>query len=165
MKPRFRPGPILITNLKARVAATTFINQVNYMDKRDYEAEKADKRKSTKSGILFLLVFITLFVTVMVRIAARSDSNNSLFSFMPSGNDAYEIAQDYIKPTLKFPDAEFPKDAYQYTSDADSVYVVKAWCYSGKNKAKTNFTVTLKYTGGVNSDGRNWELVNLRDHE
>jgi hypothetical protein len=135
------------------------------MAKRDYEAENADKKKSTKSGILFLLIFIMLFVMVIVRIATRSDSNNSLFSIMPSGDDAYEVAQDYIKPTLKSPDAEFPKDAYQYTSDADSVYVVNAYYYTGEKKVKTNFTVTLKYTGGLSSDGRNWELVNMKDHQ
>jgi hypothetical protein len=130
--------------------------------KRDYIAEKAEKKKSTRGAMWILLIFIILFTIVIIRIATRSDSGGGLFGSMPSGDEAYEMAQDYLKPTIKSPDIEFTKDEYQYTEGGDSVYTVKSYYYTRNPQIKTNFTIKMKYTGGVNTDQRNWDLISIK---
>jgi hypothetical protein len=135
--------------------------------KKDYIAEMKDKRKTTSGAMWILLIFVILFILIIIRFAIRSDSNGGFFGSLPSGNDAYEIAKDYIKPTLKSPDAKFANGDFQCTKTSDSVYVVKSY-FETKNingeKAKTNFAVALKYNGGTSSDERNWTLVRLDEN-
>jgi hypothetical protein len=131
--------------------------------KPDYIAEKAEKKKSTRGAMWILLIFIILFTIIIIRIATRSDSGNGLFSSMPSGDEAYEMAQNYLKPTLRSPDIEFTRDAYQYTEAPDSVYTVRSFYYVGNSRIKINFTVKMKYTGGVNTDQRNWDLISIKN--
>jgi ABC-type phosphate/phosphonate transport system permease subunit len=135
--------------------------------KRDYVAEKAARKRTTKEAMWFLLVLIIIFVVVIVRIAIRSISNDGLFSSMPGGDDAFEIAKDYIRPTLRFPDAVFADGDFQYAKGADSVYVVKSYFESngtGTEKVKTNFTVRIKFNGGSHSNAQNWSLITLEEH-
>jgi ABC-type microcin C transport system permease subunit YejE len=135
--------------------------------KKDYFSEKEAKRRTTKQGMWFLMIFIILFIVVIVRIALRGVINDGLLSTMPSGSDAYEMAKDYIKPTLKIAYADFPEQDYQYNKGADSVYVVKSYFETkdvSGSKVKTNFTVSLKYNGGTISEDRNWTLINIQEH-
>ena len=131
--------------------------------KPDYVAEKAEKKKSTRGAMWILLIFIILFTIVIIRIATRSDSGNGIFNSMPSGDEAYDMAQNYLKPTIKSPDVEFTKDEYQYSAAPDSVYTVKSYYYILNPQTKTNFTIKMRYTGGVNSDKRNWDLISIKN--
>ena len=74
--------------------------------KKDYLADQKHKVGITKQGMVVLFIFIGLFLTVIFRVAVRSGTS-SLFSSMPSGNDAFEIAKYYIKPTIKTADVDF----------------------------------------------------------
>jgi hypothetical protein len=136
--------------------------------KRDYLSEKAAKKKVTREAMWILLIFILLFLGVMFRIAWRSESAGGFFSSMPSGDDAFEIAKDYIMPTLRSANVEFNKD-YQYAKSSDSVYVVKSYFQAkdsvgGNGNVKTNYTITIKYNGGTVSNDRNWSLLNLQEN-
>ena len=63
----------------------------------------------------------------MIRVASRtSTSADSFFNVAPTGNDAYEIAKDYIRPTLKSP-AEFATEGFEFGKDSESVFVVKSY--------------------------------------
>jgi hypothetical protein len=70
-------------------------------------------------------------------------------------------AVDY-SATLRSPDIEFTRDEYQYTEGKDSVYTVRSFYYTGHPPIKTNFVLKMKYTGGGNTDMRNWELVSVK---
>jgi hypothetical protein len=136
--------------------------------KKDYLSEKAAKKKTTKEAMLVLLVFIILFIVIMVRFALRPDSRDNLFSSMPTGSEAYEIAKDYIKPTLKLPDVEFADEEYQYAKGADSVYVVKSYFETkdiSNRKIITNFTIRIKYNGGTTLNEVNWSLISLEENK
>ncbi|OIQ65603.1 hypothetical protein GALL_528370 [mine drainage metagenome] len=85
---------------------------------------------------------------------------------MPTGKDAYEITKDYIQSSVKAFDAEFPDKDYEFTQNADSVYIIKSHFDSRSingTEVKTEFTATLKYNGGSSSDKHNWILVKLEE--
>ena len=134
--------------------------------KKDYLSEKAAKKQVTRQAMWVLLIFILLFLAVMFRIAWRSESAGGFFSSMPSGDEAYEIAKDYVTPTLKSGDVEFDKD-YQYAKGPDSVYVVKSGFKTkdgGNGATKTSYAITIKYNGGAVSSDKNWSLLNLQEN-
>jgi hypothetical protein len=135
--------------------------------KEDYLSEKAHKKRISQQAMWALLIFIALFILIIVRFAFRPDAAEGFFSKLPSGDDAFEIARDYIKPTLKSPDVEFADGIYRYAKASDSVYVVKSYFETkntGNRKVKTNFTITIKYNGGANLNERNWSLLSLEEN-
>ncbi len=135
--------------------------------KKDYLSEKAHKKRISQQAMWALFIFIALFVLIIVRFAFRPDAAGGFFSKLPSGDDAFEIARDYIKSTLKLADVEFAEGVYRYAKAPDSVYIVKSYFETkdtGNGKVKTNFTVTIKYNGGSNLNKRNWSLLNLEEN-
>ena len=135
--------------------------------KRDYVAEKAAKKQSTKQVMWMLLIVVILLGIIMVRLALRLGSKGEFYSSMPSGNDALSIAKDYIRPTLKSPDVDFADEDFQYTKTNDSVYTINSYfltSFNNQQKVKTNFMVKMKYNGGTVSSDKNWSLLNLNEH-
>jgi hypothetical protein len=135
--------------------------------KKNLSAEHARRKKSTNDAMWLLFILITLFTVIIARFALRSGVGNGFFNEMPSGSDAYEIARDYIRPTLRMPDTKFAEDGYQYAKTRDSVYVVKSYFITSfpiNGKVKTNFTIRLKYNGGTSLNDNNWTLVNLQEY-
>jgi hypothetical protein len=135
--------------------------------KRDYLSDKDEKKKSTRQGIIAIVIFVIIFIAVIFRFATRPGNNEGLSHQIPTGKEAYEIAKDYIKPTIKFPEAEFPDSDFQFSKNSDSVYVIKSYYEanngSGQN-VKTNFNITLKYNGGISSKAENWKMVSMEAH-
>jgi hypothetical protein len=131
--------------------------------KRDYyKAEIERKGKSTKQGMAVLILFIILFVIVMVRVALHSDLGVSLSGgTMPSDNDAFIIAKDYIKSSSSSTAIRFTDDSFRGDHDADSVYVIKSTYEAGPNTDKTNFSITLKYHGGSKLNNSSWSVISL----
>jgi hypothetical protein len=137
------------------------------MSKRDYLTEKQEKSRTTARGIILLMIFIVIFIAVILRIAIRSDRNGGFFSSTPTGQNAYEMAKAFIKPTLKSSDIEFHDDEYESSTNSDSVYKITSY-FDTKDSygtaVKTNFTATLKYKGGSPMDERDWTLIKLDEH-
>ncbi|TWJ00936.1 hypothetical protein JN11_02199 [Mucilaginibacter frigoritolerans] len=129
--------------------------------KKDYKTEIERKGKSTKQGMVVLVIFIILFLIVMVRVALRSDLGDTLSNGMPSDNDAFTIAKDYIKTTSSSTDIRFTDDSFRGDHEADSVYVIKSTYESGPNTDKTNFSITLKYHGGNKLNNSSWSVISL----
>jgi hypothetical protein len=135
--------------------------------KKDYASEKEAKKRNTTEGIWLLMAFIAVFIVIIIRFAIGSGSGEGLLSLMPSGNDAYAVAKIYIRPSLRAPDVKFADDSFQFAKGADSVYVIKSYfeaIFPGGEKVKTNFRISLKYTGGTISNERNWLLISLDEH-
>jgi len=137
------------------------------MAQKDYLTEKQEKIKSTARGIIVLLIFVVIFIAVIIRFAIRSGTNEGFFRLMPTGKDAYEISKEFILPSLKSADTEFPDKDYEFSKNSDSVYIIKSHFdtkdLSGQ-EVKTEFTATLKYNGGSSDDEHNWTLVKLEEH-
>jgi hypothetical protein len=129
--------------------------------KKDYEAEIERKGKTTKQGMVVLVIFIILFLIVMVRVALRSDLGDKLSGGMPSDNDAFTIAKDYIKITSSSTDIRFTEDSFRGDHNDDSVYMIKSTYESGPNTDKTSFSITLKYRGGNKSSSSSWSVISL----
>ena len=137
------------------------------MQRRNYLTEKEAKKKSTSQGIVFLSVFIIIFVSVIFRLAIRTGTNEGFFSMVPTGNEAYQVAIDFVKPTVKTCEAEFPDNDYQYSKNSDSVYVVQSFYKAPDQKGadvKTKFAITLRYNGGSSTDEKNWTVEDLQSN-
>jgi len=135
--------------------------------RKDYLTEAENKKRATGNAMWVLLFFIIIFVAIIIRIGLRSGSTGSLFSSLPSDGDAYEIAKDYIKPTLRTPETTFAEDDYQCIKPSDSVYEVRSYfesTFSSNEKVKTPFAITLKYNGGTISNQQNWSVINMEEH-
>jgi len=135
------------------------------MQRRNYLTEKEAKRRSTRQGLVFLSMFIIVFVAMIFRLAIRTGTNEGFFDTVPTGDEAYKVAIDFVKPTVKTSEAEFPDSDYQYSKNSDSVYVVQSFYKApGKEGAgvKTKFAITLRYNGGSSTDAKNWTIENLQ---
>ncbi len=134
------------------------------MDEKEYLSERAERKKVTREAMWVLGIFIIIFILIMARIAMRPSGADSIFANMPTGAEAFEIAKDYVKPTIKSPDAEFSDGKFAFSKTNDSVYVIKSY-FEERNTAgaevKTNFTAVIKYHGGLAVNDQNWTLVNL----
>jgi len=130
-----------------------------------YINEKNNKKKATLKFVWILIVFGILFAIIVARFAL-SGSEEDLFSGAPSSDDVYNIAKEFVKPTLKGATADFSDSQYQFGQKQDSVYVIKSFVQTKDNDGedqKTNFEIILKYKGGSKSEQQNWEVLNLSE--
>ena len=137
------------------------------MQRRNYLTEKEAKKKSTNQGIDFLSMFIIIFVAVIFRLAIRTGTNEGFFSMVPTGDEAYQVAVDFVKPTVKTGEVEFPDHDFQYSKNSDSVYVVQSFYKAPGLKGattKTKFAITLRYNGGSSTDDKNWTVEDLQSN-
>ncbi|WP_179414048.1 hypothetical protein HDF19_17155 [Mucilaginibacter sp. E4BP6] len=85
---------------------------------------------------------------------------------MPSSNEVYSVAKQFVLPTLKGSGASFSEDGYEYGKKADSVFIIRSVVNTktrGGDLLKTNFEITLKYKGGAVADESSWEVLNLNE--
>ena len=113
------------------------------------------------SGVVVIVVFILLFILIIVRFAFTGDVQ-SIFSGQPTHDDVYQIAKEYIKPTLKSANATFSDSEYEFGKEQDSVYIIKSHADLDGGQRK-NLETTLKFKGGAKNDQRNWEILNLNE--
>jgi hypothetical protein len=136
------------------------------MKRGDYLTEKEEKKRPTVEGIVLLAVFVVIFLAVIFRFAIRTGTNEGFFSFMPTKAQAYLVSTAFVRPTVTIRgDVSFPDHDFQFSKDADSIYVIKSFYViddSEGHSAKKNFTITLKYLGGARTDGRNWKMIGLQ---
>ena len=137
------------------------------MQRRNYLTEKEAKRRSTRQGLVFLSMFIIVFVAMIFRLAIRTGTNEGFFDTVPTGDEAYKVAVDFVKPTVMTGDAEFPDSDFQYSKNSDSVYVVQSF-YRAPGKegsdVKKKFAITLRYNGGSSTDDKNWTVEDLQSN-
>jgi len=129
---------------------------------KDYLADKAAKRKSGQKALWFLIILLVVVVGLIVKIMMPQSMTN--FSGLPSSDEAYTVAKEFIKPTLKSNSVEFSESHYKFGKTSDSVYVIQS-SVDSKNesgeKVSTDFKIILKYNGGEATREKNWSLVNL----
>lgn len=129
-----------------------------------YLKQKAAKKKTGNKALIIFLVFIAIAISVLVKITLTGSLKPSFFAGMPGAEDTYEIAKQFIEPTLKS-SANFQDDRYQFgtQSGSDSVFVIQSSVETndGGEKVTMPFKIVLKYNGGQVDRKKNWSLIDL----
>jgi hypothetical protein len=132
---------------------------------QSYLKDKQHKRKTAITGVWVLVVVGVIFAMVIIKFATSGSSSDILsFKSFPSSDDAYQIAKQYITPTLRTRKLVFAEEHYQFAKKSDSVFAIKSYVTSideKGDKVKTNFQITLKYNGGPKAVQDNWTMVDL----
>jgi hypothetical protein len=128
-----------------------------------YLKQKADKKKTGNKVLWIFLVFVAIAISVVVKITLTGSLKPNFFKGLPGNEDAYEIAKQFVEPTLKSSSADFKDDGYQFGKQSDSVYVIKSSVEtgSGSDRIITEFKVILQYNGGQVDKKKNWSLIDL----
>lgn len=115
-----------------------------------YLKQKAAKKKTGNKALWILLILTGILISVVAKIFLADAFKPDFFKGLPGNEDAYEIAKQFIEPTLKSSSANFQEDKYQFGKQSDSVYVIKSSVEteSGGEKVSTDFKITLQYNGG-----------------
>jgi hypothetical protein len=132
-----------------------------------YLKEKQLKKKRAMNGVYAIVVAGIIFIFIMAKFATSGGILEVLsFSKMPNADDAYKIAVEFVKPTIRTGNTSFPDDKYQFGKKADSVFIIKSYVLSTGSKGeknRTNFEVILKYNGGSKFLKKNWALVDINE--
>jgi hypothetical protein len=131
---------------------------------KDYLVDKEEKRKSGIKVLWLLLVLFVIIIFLAIKIALTGSAKPGGFNGLPTSAEAYTIAKEFVRPTLKSTGAEFDDSHYQFAKTSDSVYVIKSTVeFSDENNEKIsiNFKVTLKFNGGSPTSAKNWALVDM----
>lgn len=112
-----------------------------------------------------LLVLVLLLIFMLARIAYRGSSlsNHEFFSTLPTNADAYEMARQFVKPTVLGSDVKFAEDRYQFGKTSDSVYVIRSYfqAVDKSDTVKNYFKITMRYKGGATLNKMNWVVLSL----
>jgi hypothetical protein len=130
---------------------------------KNYLSNKAAKRSFALKGIFVLIVLAIVFAGILLRFAF-SDTRFKFLNSPPNSDDAYAVAKQFIKPTIKSLYVNFPQDGFQCAQKPDSVFIIKSYAETkdksgGKNI--TSYEITLKFLGGAVSSRNSWKMVNL----
>jgi hypothetical protein len=111
------------------------------MEKK-YLAEKKKKKKSAMGGVAVLIVFALIFIFIVAKFALTGTIEDT-FSGAPTQDDVYNIAKEYVKPTLKS-DGSFSDSQYEYGKKEDSVYVIKSFVdHDGQRMCSTLMKIDI----------------------
>ena len=131
-----------------------------------YLQQKAAKQRFLQKGMIMIVALLAIFLVFVTRFAL-SDSRTDLMNGAPVSSDAYLIAKQFVRPTLKSGNISFPETGYQCAEKPDSVFVVKSYAEDkAQSGAKniTSFQITLKFVGGQVGDKKNWRMITLNEN-
>jgi len=134
---------------------------------KTYIDNKAGKKKSAKKAGWVLVLLALIFIFVLVKFA-RNAGIGFAVSGLPSDEDAYEVAKDFVKSTVRSNSIEFPSTKFGIAKKSDSVYVVRSvvrLSSGGGEKRMTNFKVLMEYKGGKHDELKNWNLLNISEEQ
>ncbi len=123
---------------------------------------KVEKKKSANKAVWILLFFSAIAVAMVVKITLTGSLKPDFFKGLPSHEDAYEIAKEYVRPTLKSPSVQFAEDGFQAGKTSDSVYVIKSTLET--EGTTMEFKITLQYKGGEPDKQKNWSVIDLNTY-
>jgi hypothetical protein len=129
------------------------------MAENKFLKEKSVKKKSATKAVWILLFFCAVIIAMVVKITLTGSLKPNFFTGLPSNEDAYEIAKEYVRPTLKSSSVNFAEDGYQFAKTSDSVYVIKSTVES--EGTTTEFKIKLQYKGGQPEKQKNWSVIDL----
>jgi hypothetical protein len=133
----------------------------------DYALFKRQEKKTFERLVWLLLPFAAIFVYVMIRFAL-SGGEETIFTAQLTSTGVFEVAQDFVRPTLSGFDPKFATDGFEYGALPDSVYVIRSFVdtkNADDQEVETKFEIKMKFHGGLSTNPDNWEVVKLTKHE
>ena len=130
-----------------------------------YLQDKAAKKSFFQKGMVVLILLATIFFVFVTRFAL-SGSREGLLNGAPGSDDAYRVAQQFVRPTIKSNSISFPESGYQCAQKPDSIFIVKSYAEAKDQpgpKNITTFEITLKFIGGKVADKTSWKLVGITE--
>ena len=135
------------------------------MEKKYLEHKQARKRSALKA-VWILVTLSVILVFIIVKFAHTGVRFTT--SGLPTGDEAYEVAQDFVKATLRSDKVDFPGSGYQLAKRSDSVYVIRSVVEvtdEAGEKKTNNFKVLMEYKGGKQAEQKNWNLLNISEEQ
>ncbi|MBS1524328.1 MAG: hypothetical protein JST19_01690 [Bacteroidetes bacterium] len=132
---------------------------------KPYSSHKEIKKSFALKGMLVLLVLAFIFTLFMVRYALSGTRKN--VEGVPDSDDAYAIAKQFVKPTIKANDISFPESDYQCAQKPDSVFIIKSYAESKNaegSKSVISFEITLRFFGGNTMNKDSWKVISLNEN-
>ncbi|RCH55976.1 hypothetical protein DJ568_04285 [Mucilaginibacter hurinus] len=134
-----------------------------------YTKKKQLENKKSHGGVWVVFVALGIFAVIIFRVASSGTSAMHMFDGMPTSDGVYDVAKEFVRPTLRSDDAVFSDEGYQFADKGDSIYVIKSYAEtptgSGDGtRTKEFFKIILKYKGGTVSRKSNWEVLDLRSN-
>lgn len=132
---------------------------------KNYLQSKAGKKKSAKGAAWIVVALAIIFIYVVVKFAL-SGVIRLTSGGLPTGNEAYEVAQDFVKSTVHSNNVNFPSSSYGIAKKSDSVYLIRSAVeIDGDDgyKKTTNFKVLMQYKGGKQNNMKSWSLLNISE--
>src|ERR1700735_5205697 len=113
---------------------------------KPYASHREIKKNFAIKGMVVLAVLAIIFTVFMVRYALSG--SRVVTDGVPNSDDAYAVAKEFIKPTIKATQVIFPESDFQCAQKPDSVFIIKSYAESknetgGKNV--TSFEITLRF--------------------
>jgi hypothetical protein len=133
----------------------------------DYAYFKKQEKKTFEKLVWLLLPFAGIFIYVMIRFALTG-GEETIFTAQLTSAGVFEVAQDFVRPTLSGFDPKFATDGFEYGALADSVYVIRSFVdtkNSEDQQVETRFEIKMKFHGGLSTNPDNWEVLKLTKHE
>jgi hypothetical protein len=120
-------------------------------------------RPHVKAGTIFIIVFL-IFVALFIARISKNETRH--LNTKPSPDQAYTMAQSFVKDKLKLPaSANFPKNKFDSNIDpASDVYQLNGFVNAQDTQGrfiKQQWTATLKFIGGDWSERGSWEIEKI----
>ncbi|MEO6149781.1 MAG: hypothetical protein ABIN95_03805 [Mucilaginibacter sp.] len=134
-----------------------------------YTKKKKLENKKAHGGVWMIFVLLALFAIIIFRVASSGSASNSMFNGLPTSDGVYEVAKEFVRPTLRSNNAEFSEEGYEFAQKTDSIYVIRSFAETPSGSGdgsltKESFRITMKYKGGTVSNKENWEVLDLRSY-
>ena len=133
---------------------------------RNYVESKKARKKSALKAVWVLVALSLIAIFILIKFAHTGIRLTT--SGLPTGDEAYEVAQDFVKATLRSDRVDFPGSGYQLAKRSDSVYVIRSVVEvtdEAGEKKTNNFKVVMEYKGGNQDEQKNWSLLNISEEQ
>lgn len=134
------------------------------MEKNIYLGSKSEKKKKALKGVWFILAAAAIFVFVILKYVQGSSMKIGSRG-LPDKEEAYNMAKVFLKADSPGSEQiDFSDDGFSIGKKTDSIYVIKSTFekhLDGGDLKKGDFSVTMRYKGGMVDEQDSWELMNI----
>lgn len=133
---------------------------------KNYLEHKSARKKSALKGVWVLVIISLIVIFVLLKFANTGIRFSA--SGLPTGDEAFEVAKDFVKATVRSDKVDFPGSGYQIAKRSDSIYIIRSVVEttgaSGEKKTN-NFKIMMQYKGGKQNEQKNWDLLNISEEQ
>jgi hypothetical protein len=122
------------------------------------------KRKNVNKKLLKVFGVIFAFIFIISYACGAFDATKTPESNMPDKEDAFIMAQGFVRAQLKSPSTADFSNNYKCVPNSDSSYAIDLQVDSQNSfgaMLRSNWRVILKWKGGNIEDNSNWDVEYL----